>query len=66
MSFRPQEAVQPQPALDLLTAIGGTKSLSTLDGFCRGASLKELLAEGQDLEAFRHRSELPVGPGYAG
>ena len=35
MSFRQQEAVQPQPALDLLTAIGGTKSLSMLDGFCR-------------------------------
>ena len=31
--FRQQEAVQPQPALDLLTAIGGTKSLSILDGF---------------------------------
>ena len=37
MSFRQQEAVQPQPALDLLTAIGGTKSLSMLDGFCPGA-----------------------------
>ena len=35
MSFRQQEAVQPQPALDLLTAISGTKSLSMLDGFCR-------------------------------
>ncbi|MFY9833542.1 MAG: hypothetical protein WAK66_12625, partial [Methylocystis sp.] len=35
MSFRQQEAVQPQPALDLLTAICGTKSLSMLDGFCR-------------------------------
>ena len=35
MSFRQQEAVQPQAALDLLTAIGGTKSLSLLDGFCR-------------------------------
>ena len=35
MSFRQREAVQPQPTLDLLTAIGGTKSLSTLDGYCR-------------------------------
>ena len=37
MSFRQQEAVQPQTALDLLTAIGGTKSLSTLDGLLPGA-----------------------------
>ena len=37
MSFRQQEAVQPQPALDLLTAICGTKSLSMLDGLLPGA-----------------------------
>jgi hypothetical protein len=35
MSFIPQGAVQPPTALDLLTAIGGTKSLSALDGFAR-------------------------------
>ena len=35
MSFIPQGAVQPPTALDLLTAIGGTKSLSVLDGFAR-------------------------------
>ena len=35
MSFRQQGAVQPPTALDLLTAIGGTKSLSTLDGLAR-------------------------------
>ncbi len=35
MSFRQQGAVQSPTALDLLTAIGGTKSLSTLDGLAR-------------------------------
>ena len=32
---RPQGAVQPPTPLDLLTAIGGTKSLAMLDGFAR-------------------------------
>ncbi len=35
MPFRQQGTVQPPTALDLLTAIGGTKSLSTLDGLAR-------------------------------
>lgn len=35
MSFRQQEAVQLQSALELLAAISGTNSLSALDGYCR-------------------------------
>lgn len=35
MSFREHGAAQPLTALDVLAAIGGTKSLSTLDGYCR-------------------------------
>ena len=42
---------------EIITAPEASDRNQSLDVFCRGASLKQLLAEGRDLEAFRHRSE---------
>ncbi len=42
---------------DIITAPDPSVRNQSLDAFCRGASLEQLMAEGRDLETFRRRSE---------
>ncbi len=43
--------------IQIIAAADATTRNQSLDAFCRGASLPELLRECEELEAFRHRSE---------
>src|SRR5579859_8293382 len=47
----------PGKLVKIITSPDPAVRNQSLDAFCHAASLPELLAEGADLEAFRHRSE---------
>ena len=47
----------PGKLVQLITSPDATVRNQSLDAFCRAASLDELLAETNDLEAFRRRSD---------